>query len=514
MAIDVKKLIAAINPDIFCEKWDGEKNLRAEVKKIAKEKGYAEAAKKAKLVSSDYVDIPHVQYTKSAFDKVGLKNPVESHELMYDAFSQQLEPIYFWILDYVNTNFGGAEKLVDNFIASPGSGHFAEFQGRVTRMQDEASKIMGQANTVIRSILNLIYDLKEFKLLLKQYDAYNNAKDSREKHAALLSLKQRWMDNVDIKRGNGSINVLAQQLDFVTIRDAFFAADTLDDVAKLDLNMRVKRILEQRVKEFERWIGESEKELRKRFEIEKIYLRSQANSAKLYARWAKPYMKAARDLEQTAQSNANLVNAFNTVLFELTLMAKGKYDPSGDIASGELPKVFKKLNLRKYTPITIVEFLFRSIPDRSDQKGGYTYRGRAEVTFTSFALSDDELSLLKQEIEKDDLGDAYAWITGATDDSFAQISGDIDELLGDTMDEKQKEVKKEDTNPFSALFSGLWNSKSKSDEKDLSKGMKPDNANEQVLRSQALLSSRMACRKLYLDYKKAHNMPALPPVMN
>lgn len=512
MAIDIKNLIAAINPDVFCEKWDGEKNLLAEVKKLSKEGNYRDAAKIAKIRASDYVDVPYVQLTKGAFEKTGLKNPIEQHTLTYDAFSQNLEPIYFWILDYVNKEYdGGAEKLIDNFIASPGSGHFAEMQGRVTRMQDEGMKIMGQANTVIRSILNLIYDLKEFKILLSQYDDYNS-KDSKIKHAALLSLKQRWMDNVDIKRGNGSLNMLAQSLDFVTIRDAFFAADKLDDILDLDLNDRVKRILEQRVKEFERWIKESEIELRKRFEIEKLYLRSQANSAKLYARWAKPYMKAARDLEQNATNNANIVNAFNTAVFELTLIAKGKYDMVADVAQGELPKVFNKLGLRKYVPITVIEFIFRSIPDRNDQRGGYSYRGRAEVKFTSFALSEEEISLLKKEVEKDDFGDVYNWITGATMDSFGKINGDIEELLGEKMGEEKKEMKKEDTNPFSALFSGLWNRKE--EKKDSSGKIKPDNSNEAVLRSQALLKSRFDCRKLYLAYKKSHGMPALPPVMN
>ena len=65
------------------------------------------------------------------------------------------------------------------------------------------------------------------------------------------------MDNVDIKRGTGSINGLAQQLDFVTIRDAFMSAGSLKDVEKIDLNDRGKRILKPRVGEFFLCGGES-----------------------------------------------------------------------------------------------------------------------------------------------------------------------------------------------------------------------------------------------------------------
>jgi hypothetical protein len=514
MVVDVKNLIAAINPDIYCEKYDGITDLRSEVKKLSNQGKYLEAAKKAKLINSDYVDVLYAQLAKGAFEKVGLKNPVEKHTLVYDAFSQNLEPIYFWILDYVNKEFdGGAEKLVDNFISSPGSGHFAEMQGRVTRMQDEGMKIMGQTNTVIRSIINIVYDLKEMKLFLAPYEDLKSSDENR-RMGSLISLKQRWMDNVDIKRGTGSINMLAQQLDFVTIRDAFMAANTLKDVSSLDLNDRVKRILLQRVSEFERWIEESEKELKKRFEIEKIYLKSQVNSARLYARWAKPYLKAARDLEQNATNNANIVNAFNTAVFELVLLAKGKYDILRDISAGELPQVFQKMKFRKYVPITIIEFVFRTIPDRADQRGGYSFRGRAEITFTSFALNEDELKVLKEQIEKDDFGDVYKMINGATEESFGQLSADLDELMGEkrSEEEKQKEKESQDIDPFSALFS--WRSKDKDKDKKEGSTIEKDSENESVLRSQAILGSRWACRKLYGDYKKAHGMPALPPVVD
>ena len=375
-------------------------------------------------------------------------------------------------------------------------------------------KIFGTVNTVLRSILNIIYDLKEFKLRLAEYENLKS-KDDKIKFAAMLGLKQVWMDSVDIKRQTSSLKGFAQQFDYVTLIDAFMASNSVDDVNKLDLNDRVKRILQQRIPEFLRWVEESERELKKRFEIEKIYLKSQANSVKLYARWLKPYLKAAKQLEQNAGETADLVTYFNTSLFELVLLGKDKYNPLEDIQKGELPKFFKDLKppLREYIPVALVEFSFRTAPDRNDQRGGYGYRGRVEITFTSFALNEDELKVLKREVEKDDFKDVYETIIGATDDSLGQIDTDIKDLLGEEKEKKEDEEKNGwDLNPFSSLTS-LFRNEKKEDKKDLSKEGMPskDTEYEKVVRSQALLKARFSCRKLYDSYKKYLGMSAFPP---
>ncbi len=513
MVTDIKKLVAVINPDIYCDK-----SVKDEVKKMAKEKGLLEAAKIAVLKGTDYIDVILSQNTEGAFKLQGIKNPIEQHKLVYDESSNNLESVYFWILDYINKEYGTAEKLADNFVSSPGSGQFSEMSRKATVLQDEGMKIFGTVNNVLRSILNLIYDLKEFKIRLKQYEDYHS-KDERVSRAALLSLKQIWMDRVDINRGTGSINGLAQQLDFVTIRDAFMAANSLKEVESLDLNDRVKRILLQRVPELFKWVEESERELTKRFEIEKIYLKSQVNSVRLYSRWVKPYLKAAQQLEQNANETADLVNAFNTSVFELVLMAKKEYKPDEDIRKGDLPKFFRglldKKALRKYSQLALVEFFYRSIPDRTDQRGGYTYRGKVELTFTSFVLNEDELKVLKREIDKDDFGDIYKSILGATDDSLGQINNDIADLLGDKDKEEKGEKKEEkpDANPFTSLFSLF--KEDKKEKGDLSKKGMPDKDTdyEKVIRSQAILSARTSCRKLYDSYKKSLGMSAFPPTM-
>jgi len=189
-------------------------------------------------------------------DEVNPQN-LEEHSLVYDSSSETLEPIYFFILDLMS-EFGFApEKLVDSFVSSPGSGHFAELGQRATIMQQQGTKILGDVNTVLRSVLNIIYDLKEFKMRLQHYDDLKTS----QKDAALLALKQIWMDKVDASKGNSSIKAMAlSQMGFQTLIDAFLSVNNAEDVNKLDLNDRVKRILIPRIQEFNIWLEQSGKE--------------------------------------------------------------------------------------------------------------------------------------------------------------------------------------------------------------------------------------------------------------
>ncbi len=497
MVVNIGNLIASINPDLYCDI-----EVKDEVKKLVKEKGYLDAAKKAKLKKSEFIDLAKLSYINNPFKLHGLKNPIERHSLVSDNYSQALEPIYFWILDYINKEYKSSEKLIDNFMTSAGSAQFSEMGQRLTRMQEEAMKMMGTAGSIVKSILNILYDLKEFKIRLGIYDDLKSDNKSK-KNAAMLSLKQIWLDQVDYpKRQTTSIKGMAQQFDYVTLIDAFMIANSLDDVSRLDLNDRVKRILEQRLGEFLKWIQESEQELRKRFEIEKIYLKNQVNSVKLYARWIKPYLKAAQALEQRASPSASLVNAFNSTIFELTLLGKGKYKAEDEVNTGLLPKYFKNISKKNFNPIIIVEFRFRSVPERIAQ-GGYGYRGRIEMDFTSYVLTDEELDLLKKELEKDDLGDLLSLTQGTTTDSLEKIQADLEEFADEAKKEKEEKKDSDDVNPFTSLFSIFKKEEKKVD------GITKDNDEEKVLRSQALISARSSCRRLYNSYKDANEMPTI-----
>lgn len=440
-----------------------------------------------------------------------------SHTLAYDSTSETLEPIYFFILDLMN-DFGLApEKLIDNFASSPGSGHFAELGQRATIMQQQASKLMGDVNTVLRSVLNIIYDLKEFRIRLQVYDDFRS-KDKDKSQGAMLSLKQLWMDKVDITKGNSSIKAMAlTQAGFTTLIDAFLVANNEKEVNNLDLNDRVKRILLPRINEFNLWLQQSESELRKRYELEKTYLRSQVSSLKIYSRWAKPYLRIAQELEaKVGGRNAALVKIFNTLLLELSLLGKTKIDVKAAAAEGNLPKELEKESFlrtlkRDYYSCILVDFVFRGIPQRVGQQSHYTFGGRTEVSFRAYSLNSDELKKLDEELEKSDMNDMLTLIEGATTESLAQMQDEINFFL-EEKEEKSNESVKDTSNPFLALI-GKYDKPEKKESK-ASKEKKPlvvekDSWVEKTqIRPFAAEAAAKTAFDLFDIYKKAHGMPS------
>ncbi|VVB82131.1 Uncharacterised protein [uncultured archaeon] len=446
------------------------------------------------------------------------KKPEATHTLIYDSSTETLEPIYFFILDLMN-DFGlKPEKLVDNFSATPGSGHFAELGQRATIMQQQATKILGDVNNVLRSVLNIVYDLKDFKMRLQYYDSLKSKK-KEEQDAAILALKQIWMDKVDIGKGNSSIKAMAMgQSGFQTLMDAFLIAKDEKEVKKLDLNDRVKRIVEARIQEFNIWLKESDKELRKRYELEKTYLKTQVNSLKLYSRWARPYLKAATDLEQKEKfREPSLVKTFNTVILELTLLGKNKLDIADEASKGNVPKELgtekslKRIK-RNYYSCILVDFVFRGIPQKIGQQGHAAFGGRAEVTFKGYVLNDDELKKFEEQFKKSEISDVLGLIEGTTTESLGQLEGEINSFLEEKSDQKEeKSMGLMDVfEPFAALF-GAYEKKESPKKEDKGKPKEiivaKDNwTEENYFRTLAAETAKTRTFDIFDIYKKSHGM--------
>ena len=446
--------------------------------------------------------------------------PLVEHKLVYDSATEQLEPVYFFILDLMNDFGMGAEKLSDNFTSSPGSGHFSELGQRATIMQQQGFKVMGDINTILRSVINIIYDLKDFKIRLQVYTDYDS-KDKQKSEAALLSLKQIWLDKVDINRGQGSIHAMSTgQLGFQTLRDAFLAVKDEKlkgrDGKEIDLNEKVKRVLRPRILEFNTWVEHSKKELTKRYNLERTYLKSQVNSMKLYSRWAKPYLKAAQQLEmKEGGREAALVKTFNTILLELSVFGKNKIKVQDEALAGNLPNEFSKLKTKRdYFSCVLVDFKFRGIPQRVAQQQHYAFGGRAEIVFSAYALNSDELKKLDSEIDKSDVGDTLKLIEGSTTESLEKLQEEIDFFLEEKEkdDEKKKEKSNDESNPFLALIGGYNKGekpKKKKDDKKKNSKIAPEDWIEKThLRPMASDKAEGTAFKLFDIYKKAHGMPS------
>ena len=431
--------------------------------------------------------------------------PVWEHNLVYDSAAEQLEPVYFWILDFMQDGGFKVEKLVDNFAATAGGGYFAEIGARATKMQEEATKILGNVNIVIKSIINLIYDLKEFEIRLKLYELAES-KNPKEREEGMLGLKQIWLDRVDAQKGYGSINMMTRspEIGFITLRDAFMAAKSPEDVDKMDLNDRVKRVLKPRVAEFLEWVKRSHIELKKRYEIEKSYLKSQVGALKLYTRWAKPYLRAAEELAMTEKSlkEPALVTAFNTLLLELTILCKKEINVKKEAEAKNLPYSFRELKLKRpYYACVLISFKFRGIPQRITQAGHYAFGGKADVSFKAFALNEDELEVFDEYMKKQDLRDALKLVEMTTEESLKQLAEDLEHFLEEKKEEKKEKQK--------GLFESLFGKEKKKEEKKEPKSvndLKKDNFQEALIRAYAEQVAAASCFKVYDIYKKAHGM--------
>ena len=126
---------------------------------------------------------------------------------------------------------------------------------------------------------------------------------------------------------------------------------------------------------------------------------------------------------------------------------------------GELPLGFKKLKLKRdYYSCVLVDFNFRAIPKQG------VFVGKSEITFRAYALNEDELKKLDEEIDKSDIGDALSLIEGSTTESLEQIQADIDTFLNEPDEEEKKSG--DQSNPFKALIGGYNKKEKKSEEKE------------------------------------------------
>ena len=385
-----------------------------------------------------------------------VKNPVATNTLMYDSFSEGVEPIYFWIIDFMRDRAPGGlgmdvQKSSEEYEASAGSGYFGEIGARSTQMQQKAADYLGAINQVIKAIVNLLYDLREFKIRLGNYDD-THSNDSETRRNGEHALKNIWMDQVDIKKGRGSINMLAQDLRFVTLRDAFFASNNIKEINDpkkgLDLNKRVRNILSQKYDEFNKWKIYSESEIRKRYEIERKYLKAQEGSLRLYASWVKPYLKAAQKLKMKEFNTPDIVASFSNTQMRLEVYG------SKEVTSDKIHKELKGKKLsKKYFAVVMVELDFRSVPQTMQGQGGrhYVHGGRVDVKFKGYSMDETELDAIRGQELYDDMNLVDDWVGG----SLKLIQEEIDTYFNPQEALPKERKKVPIANPFSGTLTGF-----------------------------------------------------------
>jgi len=457
------------------------------------------------------------------YSEEGKPAPVWENAITYDTSMGTLEPLYFWIIDFIQGAGYKLEKLIDNFTAAPGSSYFADLGVRATKMQEEGIKIMGMVNQIVKSVINLIYDLRNFELRFRQYDDAKS-EDAKVKEAGILGLKEIWMNSVDAQRGMGSINNMAHQYGFTLLRPAFMAAKSVQNIDEMDLNEVVKRVLKPRVAEFFDWAELSEKELRKRYEIQKSYLRNQIDTLKLYSSWVKPYLTAAEQLRMKEMKAPALVSVFGSMILELSLLAKKKINVVEAAKSKDLPERFAKIadKIREFWQVVVVDFTFRTYPTQAAP-----HAGRVDMGFKAYALNDDEMLLFEKLREERAVGGVLNIAEAAAGESLEQLKEDIDHFLKPKEEEKKeewlfgglfKEVKKSFVGMTRAEKEKEAKEKKKKEEEEKEKkkrklaeeGVPEDSYEESIVREYTEINAAEYCFKVFDVFKKSQGMASFP----
>ncbi len=383
---------------------------------------------------------------KDEINEILNKNLVAQYNVSIEEFSASLEPYYFWILNFVEEFGYDMEKVDENIMASVTSAFFGEMAQRRMNFEKRGMEILGTINAIVKSIINLLYDLKELDRRLKVIEDLHSQNKSVS-DAADLALKRVFLDEVDITKGAGSINQMSYKLEFVTLRDAFMTAKTPEDIDKMDLNDRVKRIAKSRLEEYIKWKEQYEKDLKQRKKIELAYLKSQVESLKLYAIWAAPYLKAAQMIgfKEVSPHDPELINAFDQTKIQLKIRGtkrvwyyqvekryggfsvKPKAPPS---LKGDAKKRWERENLGPSAVCMVeVDFDYATKPTLVGRTGGGIYRftGGLNITFKGYAFTEEDFEKLKLKEDEE----ALKFIEGMTTESLGALREDLEKYLSE-----------------------------------------------------------------------------------
>lgn len=469
------------------------------------------------------------------------------HILKHDAFGETMEADYYWILDFLReARSCTVDKSADFFAASEASGYFGELGGKRTALERQAIELIKSINFVVKSIINLLYDLKLFDLRLKNYD---DLKNSELKETAMNGLKGIWLTEVDqVQKGAGSINSMAQNLSFITLRDAFMATPVQSwyapgaDAKKLaeakskaekhasgmDLPDIVKRVLGPRTQEFIDWLYMSEKELRNRLAVEKAYLKAQVASLKVYASWVRPYLIGAQKLipaeykdllskhKELGLGPHAAPTPFHAIWMYLELFATQK----AEIKDTRMPgyrEVEVKLEDENNRPYAVVEvqMAFRGAPvTATGAKGerGYAHTGKKVFRSGAYIMQKKHIDLLQSF--KDD--EVLQFIDTMTNETFNAMRDDLNKYLEEKPAVEEKKPKAE--LPFAKWVKDAFGSIRKFNEAarallpTLPKLKMGDNEAWKVARL-TLVASQKAKKTCYLVhdvYKLSHGMLSMP----
>jgi hypothetical protein len=328
-------------------------------------------------------------------------------------------------------------KIDQTLSASPTSAFYADVAQRKAYAKEQVDKGMQIIGGIMQTVIKLIYSLREFDLILDIFKRLLG-KDDKERIGAELNLRRIFLDEVDAKKGRGSIHNMttAQGMEFVSLRDNFLIIKDLKSIDDLNANDRIKRILKDRFSEYEDWKKAYKKDIEGRKKIQKEFLRSQVESMKMQLEWVKPYYTLMQQLNiDTGVANPDLLAGIDTSIIKTKIRT---------VLGGPDAKIPSLA-----TAFVDVDFSFKTSPVqvRGAQGQAFHHRFSTEIKYTPYVMSNEDYEKVKKVETMRDI----KFLETIVGESLSAIKDDLEKYMAGE-DIKKEEKEKERRIPFDFLF--------------------------------------------------------------
>lgn len=390
--------------------------------------------------------------------------------LQVDSMQANVEPYYYWILDFLQKpghfgmglsgENGRVEKLKDIYTAGVTSAYWGAQEQRKGLQQEKAMNMLATIGKMVKDTFQII---REIRIIKERLSFYNSSKEGDT--SAEIALKGTWIDMVEGGAKNpSSVYGLSTQVGFAILPDLFFRVTpksskeidkTVEKTKKdLGLNPKIIEVLRRKLKQFMEWKEKTYKELTTREKFVLKYLRQHYNTIKLYMNWIRPYLRNVKELQmQGDTTDAALAKAFDTSRIELELLGVqymySETTPEGYVISHKF---------QKYFPAVWVNLKFTAIPMMAYQQEyqrGAIHTGNTEMAFRGVVISESDLKKYKEQQDKEDME-----MLNSIFESMEALGDEFRDYLkeaGEKVEEKKvvEEISQTIFTPFSEVFKGF-----------------------------------------------------------
>jgi len=359
---------------------------------------------------SDPIEVPHPK-------------PDFRLKLIYQTFQRSIEEIYFWMLMQVTEDWGLHEvvKIQDVFSASEQSSFWGASQQRLQIQQTQVSQYLGTVAQMIKSLFQIV---REIKLIKERLIVYRQANDGDK--AAEVVLKGFW---IDLKEGGSknptSVYGMATQVGFAILPDLFFSAPLIKDSTKVDayikklskeFNEQVCKVLGRKLKSYSVWRENTFKEHVTREGFTVKYLRQHYDSIQMYMGWIKPYLKNVKRLQMNQNKNdsADLIGGFEGSVIEIEVLCHKK-------------------TTNTHNTVMLMTFEYRTRPGMDYRTADYQHKGpshlgKCTIHLRAYAWKPEQIENYKRMREEESM-ELLSNMDESLNEAMKALGGDLRKYL-------------------------------------------------------------------------------------